>query len=504
MRDGAEETRHFDAQWGIVPSHQDEGHAYTLLPEAEQVVREDEDCASREAARLAQLLPCYTPQHAGVELLHVFMLDLLGRTTPAAKVFREKFGEDFQSSGVVSNEKKVLAGLFLFCANAFCIYYAILKGFSKGLQWQYQFLFASLVQVVLDLILFETVECLWLNVMVPHTVHAQVLWAVGELRTTARRLADPLAGAGAHKGRGFFLNAPAHLFVAAKLAPALPRLLESMIVSSYCSHLPGQIAQTWPHSPQAPSDEDAGQWWAQGQQGQQGQSRQSQSLLAHPWRWLRGLSVAAVLLLQGATTLPYLYQRVILRIGQPLVVAVAMVTIYFIVQNVFVVAAVLGAMCLLVGKLLYDRRQRRRRRVSKVTATETVDLSVPGFGDSFRLDTTHRLSTFVEDALSEGGEGDSSGSSDTEEDVSAESDSRSSSDESADGITVGIAAAAVTAAATATSAAAATATAAAAAVVDDSDGWDVSDESEVSYDSISEESEGSEDSNYVSEDSEAT
>ncbi|KAJ1438747.1 hypothetical protein B484DRAFT_392169 [Ochromonadaceae sp. CCMP2298] len=181
-----------------------------------------------------------------------------------------------------------------------------------------------------------------------------------------------------------------------------------------------------------------------------------------------------------------------------------MVTIYFIVQNVFVVAAVLGAMCLLVGKLLYDRRQRRRRRVSKVTATETVDLSVPGFGDSFRLDTTHRLSTFVEDALSEGGEGDSSGSSDTEEDVSAESDSRSSSDESADGITVGIAAAAVTAAATATSAAAATATAAAAAVVDDSDGWDVSDESEVSYDSISEESEGSEDSNYVSEDSEAT
>jgi hypothetical protein len=41
------------------------------------------------------------------------------------------------------------------------------------------------------------------------------------------------------------LNAPEFFFVSHKMATAFPSLVESMIVQSYRSHLPGEISKKW-------------------------------------------------------------------------------------------------------------------------------------------------------------------------------------------------------------------------------------------------------------------
>ena len=50
---------------------------------------------------------CLQLKHAaddriGLEILHTFILDVLGRETPAAHIFTSKMQEDFSSSTIVS------------------------------------------------------------------------------------------------------------------------------------------------------------------------------------------------------------------------------------------------------------------------------------------------------------------------------------------------------------------------------------------------------------------
>jgi hypothetical protein len=68
------------------------------------------------------------------------------------------FPEDFRSTKVVTRRAKFLCVLAIVASNLFCLYYALLKGYSRGVEWQRAYLMGAVSQIVVEIGLFESME----------------------------------------------------------------------------------------------------------------------------------------------------------------------------------------------------------------------------------------------------------------------------------------------------------------------------------------------------------
>jgi hypothetical protein len=363
MNNAAVGTALYDAQWGVVP---DGYGGYAITPQAVSCIAAAVKESSKEATDLDEVLENYTVQHAGLEMLHLFMLDLLGRKTIAAKVFREKFGEEFGHSRVVVRSQKYFAVIALLGLNAFFIYYVLLRAAVKGRTWQYQFALCCAVQFVVDILIFETVECTWLNFLVPQYVHNEVARAAEILRMLTRQITrvstDTEVVQPAYAAHSF-VNAPPHLFVSVKLARMRPQLLESMIVGSYRHHLPGEICKTWPHSGR--SENSTGWAWPA-------------INVPLPRSVMRGLALS----LQLFIGVPFIYQRVVLRLVQPVVFSGMALLFHAVVHSKLILALVsFGVVVCIVGAVLVTWLTQHSATPTSVTPLEQVEEEAPAYVD---------------------------------------------------------------------------------------------------------------------------
>ena len=201
----------------------------------------------------------------------------------------------------------------LVVCNLFFVYYSLLKGAAKGREWQLLFLGGAVVQCLTEIFLFETMECLWINFFVPNLVadevqrvHTFLVDTVNSLCVSAQQQSQDQAKGmrGARRSskntdidgesRLQVLNAADYLFVSVQMAKAYPDLVESMIVQSYHSHLPGEISKKWLLGANA--------------------------RITRYNRSLRQISLLSslVVALQRVGTAPFLLQRVLVRFTQPL------------------------------------------------------------------------------------------------------------------------------------------------------------------------------------------
>jgi hypothetical protein len=294
------------------------------------------------------------------------MVDLLGRNTAAAKIFQEKFGEEFGHSRVVVFAQKCAALVLLLSLNAFFVYFILLKAFQKGYGWQLQYLVCTLVQFAVELLIFETVECAWLNFWVPEFVLQDVAIAAATLKRQVEQVtADvDVAKGRSHAGSGYFLNAPAALFVSTKLAKAYPQLLESMIVCSYTNHLPGPLSGTWRHKSQAVVD-------AHGVSGA-----------------VRRVTAGMTLALSIFITMPFTYQRIVIRFVQPMIFSGVSIVWFAAFRSPASIAAMAAVTASLVGYLQWKRYQARQ-------AAEQVDCDHAAVGHTVAIDIAP-VPTFVQ------------------------------------------------------------------------------------------------------------
>ena len=100
-----------------------------------------------------------------------------------------------------------------------------------------------IVQMIGEILFFETFECLWMNFFIPDLVSKEVKEASVALTNTIEKMCSMAAPDERH-----FLNAPAYLFLSTNVAIKFPSILESMIVKLYSSHLPGQLSKNWTSS----------------------------------------------------------------------------------------------------------------------------------------------------------------------------------------------------------------------------------------------------------------
>ena len=164
---------------------------------------------------------------------------IISRDTPTAKIFITKSEHDFRYSMVVSRLAKGLAWCGVVILNLFFIYFSMLRGLQRGHDWQLMYLMACVIQFVVEVVFYETSECVMIHYIIPDLARNEIQ----SVKFVLHKAIESLWGYA--PGSELILNAPDYLFISTQLANAFPSLLESMVVRSYYSYSPGELSKKW-------------------------------------------------------------------------------------------------------------------------------------------------------------------------------------------------------------------------------------------------------------------
>lgn len=295
-----------------------------------QTIVEHELAAVRKTAnKVLTALASSSDEERGFEILQAFVVDMLGRTTPAAKIFATKCELDFERNQEVSRTTKAAVMVGILLLNAFFIYYTDTT--KKGLAWQSAYVQSWAIQLVLDIFLFETVQCLWIHVAVPFFAAK----AVRRARATLLQLVeDVLNETTTHPS---CLNVSEYLYVSHRLANAHPELLESALVKAYCSYLPGEAASSWLDKMR--------------------RFRKRQQALSV--RMLHSIPkvFAVSYFIQLTASAPVHLQSLIIRVLEPILLSALTIAMVELVHKPVFLSVLFAALLLLLGFLLRDSYQ---------------------------------------------------------------------------------------------------------------------------------------------------
>ena len=303
------ELEYFDEQWGVDPSGEfvkaDKSmfSCFKSKLGSYEIILQELSFVKTETRKKTEKLKIATDGHIGLEILHLFIKDLLGRCTPAARIFETKAAEDFEHTRIVSRNTKRLAALALFGINFFFVYFAILTGYRRGISWQQMYLAACIIQSIVEVCLFETMECIWINCLVPLLVSGEVR-KVGD---SIIEVINDLCSKNVLDTR-LFLNAPDYLFVSTNVAKNFPHLMESILIQSYFNHVPGELAKMWQVGTIA---------------------------RIHRYQNFRSFTLLATLLstIQVMATAPFIFHRLVVRFLQPVVLSVIALIVNGIISS---------------------------------------------------------------------------------------------------------------------------------------------------------------------------
>jgi hypothetical protein len=207
----------------------------------------------------------------GLELMHYFIIDLLGQSTKAALIFRNKFNEDFEKLKIVNKYLKYAAIAIVFGLNGFFIYYMLLRAVYKGYSWQMQYLKVVITQLIIEIFLFESIEVIWLHLITPESVKPEVKKVIYILELLAKNIeklllssslikkmeepmknkvnpssSSPSPSPSSTLSPNHF-DSTSYLFISKQLSELRPDLIESKIIQTYHNSFPGNICHLWPH-----------------------------------------------------------------------------------------------------------------------------------------------------------------------------------------------------------------------------------------------------------------
>jgi hypothetical protein len=330
------EQEDFDLRWGFDPNG--EFNTETGLsglccrrmgPEA--IIKKELEFVAKETEEKYDKLKLATDAHTGLEMLHLFVLDLLGRDTPAAQIFSSKTSEDFRHAMIVSKSFKIFCWVTIVLLNLFFVFFAMLRGMERGSDWQMGYAVACVIQFIVEIFMFETIECIWVHYVIPDAASAEIYAAQHALKRTINSLCSTMSS-----NATYILDAPKYLFVSTNIADKFPDMLESMIIRSYHYHLPGEMERKW--------HVDA---------------RNRDSVVM---RFLRNFSIFAITIsvLQWVGSSPSSLQRAVIHTVNPLIFGGFFILILFFYHNPVYLTAVAGLVLYKVVQHLWRVYQKHR------------------------------------------------------------------------------------------------------------------------------------------------
>jgi hypothetical protein len=239
---------------------------------------------------------------------------------------------------------KLIAGAILILMNVLFAYYSVLFGFIQGIAWQRKYVFACVVQMIVEVFINETLEVVWMRFCVPSlVVSAEMRKVVIVIEGIIDRLCDfspPQQSSQDTTAIPILINAPEYLFVSTKVAKSFPHLMESILIRTFITHLPGEVSKLWLNR---------SSWFDIKLAAERGVERGTHVLRRISTSVTLILAAAAMQLIGAA---PYELQRMVVRLLQPFFFS-GIILVYFMVINSAVnVSLFAGVLCLAVAYLV--------------------------------------------------------------------------------------------------------------------------------------------------------
>jgi len=202
------------------------------------------------AAESVEKIKELPPSLRGPELIRLFMLDLLGGSTPAGKIVAGKLYDEIEFY-VVSWGMKCFTLAITFVINIYFIFTVMLYGANKGQGWQFAWLTSCVVNLIVLVFFNYIFEAAILNYFLPSLVEKKAMSMRVKLHEVVDKLYGqeqmaehaPIIDSKGKKHRAF--TASDYLFVSTRVARAMPELDESAIILSYHNPLPGEHQEKW-------------------------------------------------------------------------------------------------------------------------------------------------------------------------------------------------------------------------------------------------------------------
>ena len=217
----------FDTKWGLNLKK------FNL----EETARVDIERSVQLSNQKAMKLHLARKENIGVEIIQEFVVDTLGRDTFEARIFLRKVEEDFRHLNVVSAGAKTLMWLVVLGLNIYFLYFLISLGVNRSRDFQLNFVTVCMVQLFLEIVLFETMEVVWVQYVIPRTILEHVQVKIEFLKSHLK--------SGITSGGEDPLNASNFFFVSTRLAKKFPTLFESELVLLFKSYLPLSYGDRW-------------------------------------------------------------------------------------------------------------------------------------------------------------------------------------------------------------------------------------------------------------------
>jgi hypothetical protein len=208
----------------------------TLSPLEEEIL----DVKSLSEKQIMKLKPASDLQ-IGMELFHLFIVDMLGRDSPAARIFEAKTDGSFQTSMVVTQNAKYIAWLCVLFINTFFIYFTVTRCMQRSYHWQKTYLISCVIEVICEVCFYETSECLWVNYIIPKLVSHKVNDSVNSLIKTIE-----LAFSGQLQPIPI-MDTPFYFHISRKVAEYYSHLFESSVILSFHTYLPHRDKDIYLH-----------------------------------------------------------------------------------------------------------------------------------------------------------------------------------------------------------------------------------------------------------------
>jgi hypothetical protein len=235
----------FQAQWGDLLKT-----GYTDDPADEKMSRLycELQNTNEEAERMIEKLKNMTPVMRGVQILELFVADIMGRDSHEARIFLQQMEANLHNTMVITWGVKCMTISIVIIVNLYFVFTCMLYGRVNGHDWQVGWILSCMVNFLMDAFIKQVNLAFFIYFLVPNMIYTHT----NSIRNTMTGLINTVCDKVSRRQKSRQLYTPQqpqqryrcdsentefsatdYLFVSTKVAKAYPEQLESAIVMAY-------------------------------------------------------------------------------------------------------------------------------------------------------------------------------------------------------------------------------------------------------------------------------
>ena len=177
----------------------------------------------------------------GIELLRIFVTDLMGRHSWEAQIFNNKFNAENKILYYITENQFICSIILSLLFNIGYFVVIIIIGMNKEFDWQIRYFISSICLFLFEVFVMSTLECMWIHFFLPDISFNKVRKARNKIMDCLNQILyfDRLSklyidGAMIPP----LVNYPSYVFPSHKIALKYPNTLESILIMNYHNHIP--------------------------------------------------------------------------------------------------------------------------------------------------------------------------------------------------------------------------------------------------------------------------